>query len=106
MSCHVVQIKMHLPTTRVNGWHKRRLQKMVKATFQCLAFAEPSGLFEVNIYPAVRCSGIPGIDTYTLDVSVEMPDEKLQAFLRYAKEVKYFHSVFHTVSVPSDTIQT
>ena len=93
MSVHVVQIKMHLPTTRVNGWHRRRLNKMVKSVFQCLAFAEPSGLFDVNIYPAVRSSGVVGIDTYSLDVSVEMPDEKLQHFLRYAKTVKYFHSV-------------
>jgi len=101
-----VTIEMHSPLTHSMGWHKRRLQKMVRSVFQCLALSDPTGMFDVQINTRVDQSWVFGIGTYTLDMSVEMPDDKFQTFIRLAKQVKHFHNVIPTHSPASDTIPT
>jgi hypothetical protein len=99
-----VEILMHCPLTIHQGWHKRRLQKMVKTVFTCLAYADPTGMFDVRIYTHVDQRPVFGTGTYTLDLSVELPKEKIEDFIRYAKQVNFFHSVIVTSSHASDTI--
>jgi hypothetical protein len=101
-----VYIEMHCPMTIHQGWHRRRLQKMVRSVFQCLAFADPSGMFDVKVYTQVNQSLVFGTGTYRLDMSVELPDYKMHEFIRYAKEVKHFHSVTLTPVPESVTIPT
>ena len=101
-----VKIEMHAPLTHSMGWHKRRLQKMVKSVFQCLALSDPTGMFDVRINTRVDHSWVFGIGTYTLDMSVELPDEKIDLFIRLAKQVKHFHSVTLTPTLLPDTITT
>ena len=101
-----IKIEMHCPLTNSRGWHRRRLQKMVKSVFSCLAYTDPTGMFDVRINTRVDQSLVFGTGTYTLDLSVELPDEKIHNFILYAKEVKYFHSVTLTSSLASDTITT
>ena len=101
-----VKIEMHAPLTHSMGWHRRRLQKMVKSVFQCLALSDPTGMFDVRINTRVDQSWVFGIGTYTLDMSVELPDEKIDLFIRLAKQVKHFHTVALTSSIASDTITT
>jgi hypothetical protein len=101
-----VTIEMHSPLTHSMGWHKRRLQKMVKSVFQCLALADPTGMFDVRMNTHVDQSFVFGIDTYTINMSVELPDDKMHSFIRYAKEVKHFHSVTLTPVPESVTIPT
>ena len=101
-----VTIEMHSPLTHSMGWHKRRLQKMVRSVFQCLALADPTGMFDVRMNTHVDQSWVFGIGTYTVNMSVEMPDDKFQTFIRLAKQVKYFHNVIPTHSPASDTIPT
>ena len=88
-----VTIEMHSPMTQSMGWHRRRLQKMVKSVFQCLALSDPTGMFDVHIVTSLDQSFVFGIGTYNLDLLVEMPDEKFQTFIRLAKQVKHFHIV-------------
>ena len=88
-----VHIEMHSPLTNSMGWHRRRLQKMVKSVFQCLALSDPTGMFDVHIVTSLDQSFVFGIGTYNLDLLVEMPQEKIDRFIWFAKEVKYFHTV-------------
>jgi hypothetical protein len=88
-----VHIEMHSPLTNSMGWHRRRLQKMVKSVFQCLALSDPTGMFDVHIVTSLDQSFVFGIGTYNLDLLVEMPDEKIDLFIRLAKQVKHFHTV-------------
>jgi len=88
-----VKIEMHAPLTHSMGWHRRRLQKMVKSVFQCLALSDPTGMFDVRINTRVDQSWVFGTGTYTLDMSVELPDDKMHSFIRLAKQVKHFHTV-------------
>lgn len=104
MSVHSVKILMHMPTTYSQRWHTRRLNKMVRGIYRCLAYANPGQMVDVKVFCNVDTSNIPGIDTYTIDLSILLPNDKMEAFIRYAKNVKIFHSVSHTHSVPSDTI--
>jgi len=99
-----VKIEMHCPMTIHRGWHRRRLQKMVKTVFQCFAYTDPTGMFDVRVYTQVKQSSVFGIGTYILDLSVELPEEKIEDFIRYAREVKFFHNVTLTSSHASDTI--
>ena len=101
-----IKIEMHRPLTNSRGWHRRRLQKMVKSVFQCLALSDPTGMFDVRINTRVDQSFVFGTGTYTLDMSVELPDEKIDLFIRLAKQVKHFHTVTLTSSLASDTITT
>lgn len=101
-----VHIEMHSPLTNSMGWHRRRLQKMVKSVFQCLALSDPTGMFDVHIVTSLDQSFVFGIGTYNLDLLVEMPDEKFQTFIRLAKQVKHFHNVIPTHCPASDTIPT
>jgi len=101
-----VTIEMHSPLTRSRGWHRRRLQKMVKSVFQCLALSDPTGMFDVRINTRVDQSFVFGTGTYTLDMSVELPDDKMHSFIRLAKQVKHFHSVTLTPVLESVTIPT
>ena len=104
MSVHSVKILMHLPTTYSQRWHSRRLNKMVRSVWQCFAYADPGQTVNVDVFCNVDTSNIPGIDTYTVELTVQLPNDKMQAFIRYAKNVKIFHSVSHTHSLPSATI--
>jgi hypothetical protein len=88
-----VHIEMHSPLTSSMGWHRRRLQKMVKSVFTCLAYTDPTGMFDVHIVTSLDQSFVFGIGTYNLDLLVEMPQEKIDRFIWFAKEVKYFHTV-------------
>jgi hypothetical protein len=99
-----IKIEMHCPMTIHQGWHRRRLQKMVKTVFQCFAYTDPTGMFDVRVYTQVKQSSVFGIGTYILDLSVELPEEKIEDFIRYAREVKFFHNVTLTSSHASDTI--
>jgi len=101
-----IKIEMHCPLTNSMGWHRRRLQKMVRMVFSCFAYADPTGMFDVRVYTNVHQNPVFGTGTYTLDMSVEMPDEKIEKFVRYAKEVKFFHSVTLTPYHELDTIPT
>jgi len=101
-----VTIEMNSPLTQSMGWHRRRLQKMVKSVFQCLAFADPTGMFDVRMNTHVDQSLVFNIGTYTINMSVELPDDKMHEFIRYAKEVKHFHSVTLTPVPESVTIPT
>ena len=101
-----IKIEMHRPLTNSRGWHRRRLQKMVKSVFSCLAYTDPTGMFDVRINTRVDQSFVFGTGTYTLDMSVELPDEKIHNFIRLAKQVKHFHTVTLTSSLASDTITT
>jgi len=102
----IVEIEMYCPMTINQGWHRRRLQKMVRSVFQCLAFADPSGMFDVKVYTEVKQSLVFGIGTYRLDMSVELPDDKMHSFVRLAKQVKHFHSVVLTPFPEPVTIPT
>ena len=99
-----VKIEMHCPLTIHQGWHRRRLQKMVRTVFQCFAYADPTGMFDVQIYTQVKQSSVFGTGTYILDLSVELPEDKIDLFIRLAKQVKHFHTVTLTSSLASDTI--
>ena len=101
-----VHIEMHSPLTNSMGWHRRRLQKMVKSVFTCLAYTDPTGMFDVHIVTSLDQSFVFGTGTYNLDLLVEMPDEKFQTFIRLAKQVKHFHNVIPTHSPASDTMPT
>jgi hypothetical protein len=101
-----VYIEMHSPLTHSMGWHKRRLQKMVKSVFQCLALADPTGMFDVRMNTHVDQSWVFGTGTYRLDMSVELPDDKMHSFVRLAKQVKHFHSVTLTPVPESVTMPT
>lgn len=101
-----VYIEMHSPMTQSMGWHRRRLQKMVKSVFQCLALADPTGMFDVRMNTHVDQSLVFGTGTYTINMSVELPDDKMHSFIRLAKQVKHFHSVTLTPVPESDTIPT
>jgi len=101
-----VTIEMHFPMTHSQGWHRRRLQKMVKSVFQCLAFADPTGMFDVRMNTHVDRSLVFGIGTYTINMSVELPDDKMHSFIRLAKQVKHFHSVTLTPVPESVTMPT
>ena len=104
MSVHSVKILMHMPTTYSQRWHSRRLNKMVRSVWQCFAYADPGQMVDVQVFCEVDTSSIPGIDTYTVELKVQLPNDKMEAFIRYAKNVKIFHSVSHTHSLPSATI--
>jgi hypothetical protein len=101
-----VHIEMHSPLTHSMGWHRRRLQKMVKSVFQCLALSDPTGMFDVHIVTSLDQSFVFGTGTYNLDLLVEMPDEKFQTFIRLAKQVKHFHNVIPTHSPEPVTMPT
>jgi hypothetical protein len=101
-----VHIEMHSPLTNSMGWHRRRLQKMVKSVFTCLAYTDPTGMFDVRMNTHVDQSFVFGTGTYTLDMSVEMPQEKIDRFIWFAKEVKYFHTVTLTPHPELDTMPT
>ena len=101
-----VYIEMHSPLTHSMGWHRRRLQKMVKSVFQCLALADPTGMFDVRMNTHVDQSLVFGIGTYTINMSVELPDDKMHSFIRLAKQVKHFHSVVLAPFPEPDTIPT
>jgi len=101
-----VYIEMHSPLTHSMGWQKRRLQKMVRSVFQCLALADPTGMFDVRMNTHVYQSWVFGTGTYTINMSVELPDDKMHSFIRLAKQVKHFHSVTLTPYPESDTIPT
>jgi len=101
-----VYIEMHSPLTHSMGWHRRRLQKMVKSVFQCLALADPTGMFDVRMNTHVDQSLVFGTGTYTINMSVELPDDKMHSFIRLAKQVKHFHSVVLTPFPEPDTIPT
>ena len=88
-----VTSEMHSPMTQSRGWPRRRLQKMVKSVFTCLAYTDPTGMFDVHIVTSLDQSFVFGIGTYNLDLLVEMPQEKIDRFIWFAKEVKYFHTV-------------
>jgi hypothetical protein len=66
---------------------------MVKSVFTCLAYTDPTGMFDVHIVTSLDQSFVFGIGTYNLDLLVEMPQEKIDRFIWFAKEVKYFHTV-------------
>jgi hypothetical protein len=99
-----VKIEMYAPLTYSRGWHRRRLQKMVKSVFQCLALTDPTGMFDVRMNTHVDQSFVFGTGTYTLVMSVELPVEKIDLFIRLAKQVKHFHTVTLTPCFASDTI--
>jgi hypothetical protein len=101
-----VTIEMHSPMTQSMGWHRRRLQKMVKSVFQCLALADPTGMFDVRMNTHVDQSLVFGTGTYTINMSVELPDDKMHSFIRLAKQVKHFHSVTLTPYPELGTIPT
>lgn len=101
-----VYIEMHSPMTQSMGWHRRRLQKMVKSVFQCLALADPTGMFDVRMNTHVDQSLVFGTGTYTINMSVELPDDKMHSFIRLAKQVKHFHSVTLTPFFEPDTMPT
>lgn len=101
-----VTIEMHSPLTHSMGWHRRRLQKMVRSVFQCLALSDPTGMFDVRMNTHVDQSWVFGIGTYTINMSVELPDDKMHSFIRLAKQVKHFHSVTLTPVPESVTMPT
>lgn len=101
-----ISIEMHSPLTYSQGWHRRRLQKMVKSVFTCLALADPTGMFDVRMNTHVDQSLVFGIGTYTINMSVELPDDKMHSFIRLARQVKHFHSVTLTPVPESVTIPT
>lgn len=101
MSVHSVKILMHMPTTYSQRWHTRRLNKMVRGIYQCLAYADPGQMVDVKVFCNVDTSNIPGIDTYTIDLSILLPNDKMEAFIRYAKNVKIFHQISHRVELQS-----
>ena len=101
-----IKIEMHCPLTNSRGWHRRRLKNMVHSVFTCLAYTDPTGMFDVRINTRVDQSFVFGTGTYTLDMSVEMPQEKIDRFIWFAKEVKHFHSVTLTPVPESVTIPT
>jgi len=101
-----VTIEMHSPLTHSMGWHRRRLQKMVRSVFQCLALSDPTGMFDVRMNTHVDQSLVFGIGTYTINMSVELPDDKMHSFVRLAKQVKHFHSVTLTPFPEPVTIPT
>ena len=101
-----VTIEMHTPLTNSRGWHRRRLQKMVRSVFQCLALADPTGMFDVRMNTHVDQSFVFGTGTYTINMSVELPDDNMHSFIRLAKQVKHFHSVTLTPVPESVTIPT
>ena len=101
MSVHSVKILMHMPTTYSQRWHTRRLNKMVRGIYQCLAYADPGQMVDVLLFCNVDTSSIPCIDTYTINLSILLPNDKMQAFIRYAKNVKIFHQISHRVELQS-----
>ena len=101
MSVHSVKILMHMPTTYSQRWHTRRLNKMVRGIYRCLAYADPGQMVDVKVFCNVDTSNIPGIDTYTIDLSILLPNDKMEAFIRYAKNVKIFHQISHRVELQS-----
>ena len=104
MSVHTVKIVMGCPGTHSQRWHTRRLNKMVRSVWQCFAYADPGQTVNVGFFCSVDPYAFPGIHTYTVELTVLLPNDKMQAFIRYAKNVKIFHSVSHTHSLPSATI--
>ena len=101
-----IKIEMHCRLTNSRGWHRRRLKNMVHSVFTCLAYTDPTGMFDVRINTRVDQSFVFGTGTYTLDMSVEMPQEKIDRFIWFAKEVKHFHSVTLTPVPESVTMPT
>lgn len=101
MSVHTVKILMHMPTTYSQRWHSRRLNKMVRSVWHCFAYADPGQMVDVQFFVDVDTSNIPGIDTYTVELKVQLPNDKMETFIRYAKKVKIFHQISHRVELQS-----
>ena len=53
----------------------------------------PGQMVDVQVFCEVDTSNIPGIDTYTIDLWILLPNDKMEAFIRYAKNVKISHRV-------------
>jgi hypothetical protein len=79
---------------------------MVHSVFTCLAYTDPTGMFDVHIVTSLDQSFVLGTGTYNLDLLVEMPQEKIDRFIWFAKEVKHFHSVTLTPVPESVTMPT
>lgn len=93
MSVKIVTLVQFCKPTQHRGWHRRRLQKMVQAIFSCLAYTDPTGMFEVQVYTDVNSSGV-----YTVKLITEESEDMVHQFIRYAKQVKYFHAVTLTLN--------
>lgn len=102
MSVHTVKIQMHCPGTDSQRWHSRRFNKMVRSVWQCFAYADPGQLVNVNVFCSVDPYAFPGIHTYTVELTVLLPNDKMEAFIRYAKNVKIFHQITHRVELQSE----
>jgi hypothetical protein len=74
---------------------------MVRMIFQCIAFTDPTGMFEVQVYTSIGQDGV-----YTVTLFTEEPDEFVQNFLHYANQVDFFHRVTLTAASEPATIRT
>ena len=104
MSVHTVKILKHCPGTHSQRWHSRRFNKMVRSVWLCFAYADPGQTVNVDVFCHLDSLNIPGINTYTVELTIQLPNDKMQAFIRYAKNVKMFHSVALQSAPKHDTI--
>lgn len=103
MSIYGVKIQMHCPSTISKGWHKRRLKKMIGGIFHCCAYADPGEICDLWVDTMLQQN--IDIDTYTIVLTIDLPEHKMNDFIRYARSVHYFHSVLPLdTTQPSDTI--
>jgi hypothetical protein len=101
MSVKVITLQQFCKPTESMGWHRRRLTKMIQAIFSCAAYADPSGIFDLQVYTDVNSVGV-----YTITLITEESDDMIDQFIRYARQVKYFHTVTLTINPDPVTIPT
>ena len=107
---HDIKITMRRRSTRVRGWHKRRLQGMVQTVVQCLAFTDPfefsQNAFDFKLDTDVDINSISHVNIYTVKVTLDLTDEQLENFMKYLKNVQGWNTITLLSAPNCGTIST
>lgn len=107
---HDIKITMCRPATKSRGWHKRRLQGMLRTVIQCLAFTDPfefsQSAFDFKINTDIQTDVAWREDTYILNVTLDLNDEHLEHFMNYLKNVQGWHTITLLSAPEYGTIST
>ena len=107
---HDIKITMRRRSTTVRGWHKRRLQGMIKTVIQCLAFTDPFEFsqngYDFKIDTDVDTNSISHVNIYSLKVTLDLNDEQLENFMKYLKNVEGFNTITLLSASKYGTIST
>lgn len=107
---HDIKITMRRRSTTVRGWHKRRLQGMIKTVIQCLAFTDPFEFsqcgYDFKIDTNIDTNSISHVNIYSLKVTLDLTDEQLENFMKYLKNVQGWYTITLLSAPKYGTIST